>query len=1070
MRKLSILIVLIIISPLLFAIPANPEPGIVTFSDGSELLIYLRGDEYQSWHETEDGHDVIKNQSGKFEYVEVLDDGTIRSSGIIAHAPEKRNNLEKSYIASMPKNIVYPKKMSQLTGARRTEKMSISSGTSSYEFEQTTFPTIGNLDFLVIMVEFSDKRFKHTKNDFDNLMNAENYTYQGATGSVRKFFNATSFDRFNPHFDVVGPIVLDEGYAYYGENLADGGINTEKMQILVNETLEKADPIVDYSQYDNNNDGLVDNIYIIYAGYSEANWGADENTIWPHRGWLNNPPTLDGKIFEDYSISQELLGISGTDRSTIGVVCHEFSHVLGLWDYYDTDYSGSGGQALALGSWDLMANGVFLDGGNCPPLHNSWSRMFLKWAEPVELLNPENVIINPTYSHNEARYFHSPTEGEFFFLENRQKGGWDQSLLGHGLLIYHIDKNNSGWNYNKINCVPDKQGFDLEEALGDTNTSYHFADMDPFPGRTTNRSFTDLTSPNSIDWAGNDSNCPITSIQENEGVISFVFKNADVDTPENFEVLAQGFSSIDLSWTLNAVGDSVIILWSDVKNISKPVSMKKYDINEMISGTKVLYKGIETNFNHLGLSPGSINYYSIYSFSDSSHVYSARTLKSISTNSPEYYKTAFESGLPSGWITFDRNANGSFTSSNPLGRVIASTTESDGFLLIDSENAGDDQPLDAELITQSFNFGLSRSLVVKFQHRLEVLDSTIASFSYTVNGGLSWIELERWTNNTGNPELFEINLSDKLAGSSDVQFKFTYQGDSEKFWCVDDFEINSALDTGCVAGFFTPNRIGPKPLNVKFINTSVSETKDVDSYLWELDPLSDFCFDKDPEYTYTLSGLYSISLRVMKNGKSTHCIKNDYIIVTNQAPVILRDDLDTLNVLMNQPSTLNLSQVFYDPNGGPISFYCNGNSANLDISMQDDSLMILTPGSDFTGIERLELGAIDDESDSTSFTMDVWVSETAISDIAPINFECMQNFPNPFNPTTHIKYQLPLRTIVTLNIYDLKGHKVRTLVSAYQEAGFYNVSFHAADLPSGMYVYRISAGNDVVSKKMVLLK
>ncbi|MEA2077490.1 MAG: M6 family metalloprotease domain-containing protein [Candidatus Marinimicrobia bacterium] len=1057
-RKHITIILLTMIVTGLFAVPANPEPGIISYPDGTELTVYLRGDENRSWHETEDGRHIIKNKSGLYEYAEVTIDGLAKLSGVVAHAPDQRNFQEKKFVTSLPELIVYPASM------QKTGTMAVSAPAPPVPFDQTDFPTLGDKKFLLILVEFADVSFTHSATNFDSLMNGENYTHNGAIGSVKKYYNATSFDRFNPDFDVIGPVVLDSGYAFYGNN------NTGDIQVFIREAINKADPLVDYAQYDNDNDGYIDNVYFIYAGYGECFYGADENTIWPHRwAFIGSQPSLDGKTFYDYSTSMELYGTSGTTRTTIGVVCHEFGHVCGLPDFYDTDYDGSGGNCGGLGGWDEMAGGSWNDAGNRPPIFNAWSRMYLRWSEPIELLRTENVTLNPAHSHNQVRYFFSPTENEFFFMENRQRVSWDAGIPGHGLLIFHIDMNSSRWNNNSLNCDPSRQAFDLEEADGLGNiTSSQINAGDPFPGTSGKTSFLDTGSPNAQDWAGNYSRSPIRNIQETSGIITFNFGDTNVDKPGNVMMTAEGEDSVTVNWTLNADADSVMILWSTTAGIGYPESMQSYDLGETVSGGEVIYKGIDTVFYHTGLSPGTTQYYAIYSFNDSAYTYSDRVGGSAKTASPPFYETDFSEGLPEGWVIFDRYGDGTFSMENPENRTIASSTAGNGFMVMDSEHAGD-KKIDAELITQSYNFALSHSVIVSFEHRLEISSLTLARILYTVNNGLTWYEAARWTENTTDPLLSELDLSADVGGFRDVKFKFNYRGTNEKYWCIDDFEIFAAQDTGLSAGFHTANISGSKPLTVHFINTSVSGPDSIDTYIWELDNSGNFYYEKEPVHTYTRSGIYSISLSAQKSGRISNCIKSNYIEVINNVPVVINDQ-DTLDVAKNIGITYNLNQVFMDPNGDPLTYTWSGNSANLDISLQDDSLAVLTPSSDYLGTETVTFVAKDNENDSTSHTVDVWVSETAISDVLPGDFRCDQNYPNPFNPSTSIRYQLPESRNVSLNVYDLNGHRVRILINGIQDAGYYTVQFNANDLPSGVYIYRLMAGNDVRTMKMILMK
>jgi len=1075
MKKAIITIILASFAALALAVPASPEPTTVNYQDGRSLKVYLRGDENHSWHETEDGLHIKKNVKGKFEYVKAYQQGQLVLSGTIAHDPVLRDSKENNLVLSLPDLENMPVNISvKKTGIAPTLLKSRTSAInllpSDDPFDHTDFPTLGSRKFLCILVDFPDKHFTHSAVDFDSLFNAKNYTYNSAIGSVNEYYRKTSFGQFDPTFDVVGPVRLDSSWAFYGK---DNGDNHDvNVQTFVQHAIYAADSIVDYSDYDLDNDGYVDNIYFIYAGYGQAS-GAAANTIWPHRwyAYSMDSETLDGKYFGDYSTSNELYGTNGTTRTSIGVICHEFGHVCGLPDFYDTDYSGSGGNTGGLGDWDEMAGGSWNDGGRRPPIFNAWSRTYLNWATPVLLDDLESVTLNSAYTHNEIRYFPAETAGEFFIMENRQQTEFDAAIPGHGLLIFHVDKNSSLWYNNSLNNNPDRQAFDLEEAdgYGNLSTGYDNAG-DPFPGTSRNTSFTDITNPNALDWANNFSRSPLRSIAENSGVITFLFGDAYIDSPTDITVSTQGFDSVTVSWNLNDDGDSVIVIWAEDTDLGFPENMQAYNIGDAVARGEVVYKGIDTVFYHTGLNQGNLQNYAVFAFNDSAYIYSERNLKEITTNSPPFYSTDFSEGIPEGWVIFDRYGNGTFGVDNPLNRTLASATADNGFIVMDSENAGDVTQIDAELITQSYNFALSRSVVLKFQHRLEVNNITLAHLLYTVNNGKVWYEAARWIADTDDPEFFEIDISPLVSGFNDVKFKFHYRGAKEKYWCIDDFEIYSAMDTGMVAGFYTANVSGSKPLTVEFMNTTQSQPDTVDTYIWEFGDDGEFYYEKEPVHTYTRSGKYTVTLTASKNGKVSNRTKTNYIEVLNDAPVLIDEDRDTLDVKLNSAITYNLNDIFMDPNGDVLSYTWSGAPANLAVGILEDSLLILTPNNNYMGLESLTLTAKDNEDDSLVHVMDIWVSETGISDGLPQNFECSQNYPNPFNPTTTINYQLPSDSKTSLSIYDLSGHKVRTLVSGLQDAGYYTVYFNAADLPSGMYLYRLIAGNEMITKKMVLMK
>lgn len=334
---------------------------------------------------------------------------------------------------------------------------------------------------LLVLVNFSDITFdaKNTQLAFDSLANGEDYNYNGATGSCQAYFKAQSNGQYMPEFDVVGPFTLPQTSAYYAANDKIG--NDRYVVDFVVDACQAADKSgVDFSQYDNDNNGIVDFIYIIYAGYAESE-GAGENTMWPHNwdlvsalysGYSNMDeyyansdtdyklPSFDGKQVNPYACSNELK-YSTNARTGIGTICHEFSHVLGLPDYYltVTDSETNPNQRLTPGAWSLMGYGNYLNNGNTPPNYSVYDKYFLGWVTPEMLSKSQELTIpadGESYfmlTRNEKHI----SEGAYrtdtvYYIENRQQEGWDSYLPGHGMLIWQVIFNEEDW-YN--NCPND---------------------------------------------------------------------------------------------------------------------------------------------------------------------------------------------------------------------------------------------------------------------------------------------------------------------------------------------------------------------------------------------------------------------------------------------------------------------------------------------------------------------------------------------------------------------------------------------------------------------------------------
>jgi len=508
----ALAILLSFVTNSLFAVIAYPYPVEITQPDGSKLTVILKGDEHIKWAQTIDGYSILRNSKGVFEYAIKDAKGDIIPSGIRVSNIEKRSNAEVQLLHKTSKNLVYSK--SQVSILKSISKLKKTSPSKS-------FPTTGSRKLICILMEFQDVRFSKTNTDFQNLFNQVGYTADGATGSVKDYYKENSYNQLDLTVTVAGPYTAANNMVYYGGNDGDG--NDLRPDALVSEAVTKANVNVNYADFDNDGNGYVDGVYVIYAGYGEEA-GGSTNAIWAH-AWEIPTTTLDGKIISSYSCSPELRNNIGTGITRIGVICHEFGHVLGAPDYYDVDYGSSGGEFLGTGDWDMMASGSWNNNGATPAHHNVYTKVYVyNWATASTINTTSSLTLNNAELNSNSFYrINTATSNEYFLLENRQKYKFDSYLPGHGLLVYHVDGDyiNAHFNNNDIN-VSSHQGLysvcasatsnpsDLVNSFGDINSGGC-----SFPGLFGKTSLGDNTTPSMKSWAAANTNKPITNIVEN---------------------------------------------------------------------------------------------------------------------------------------------------------------------------------------------------------------------------------------------------------------------------------------------------------------------------------------------------------------------------------------------------------------------------------------------------------------------------------------------------------------------------------------------------------------------------
>jgi M6 family metalloprotease-like protein len=522
-KLLYLLIAIIFTSCLtsIYAVRATPYPITITQIDGTELTIRLHGNEFSHYKTTLDGYLLTKDSKGIYNYAETDKKGNILNTGIKASNFEKRTLKEKELLARIKPNV-------DISKTSRIQKSLSSIKSSAPTAPREKFPLIGTPKSLVILVNFKDVSFvtSNPKTAFTDLLNQSGYSANGGTGSARDYFYDNSMGVFSPEFDVVGPFNLPDSMSFYGKNLSNDD-DANPRQMVIDACTLAANSGIDFSQYDINNDGYVDNIFIYYAGYNEAE-GASDNTIWPHRWTLSNTNTrFNGKIIFDYACTSELRGRTGNNMCGIGTFVHEFSHVLGLVDYYPTDNATH----HTLSYWHVMDAGPYLNNGRTPPAYSAYDRFFLDWLEPTELLSGGNYSLDTLTTSNKAylitQYGNhnlngaNPSPVEFFTLENRQKSGWDTYLPGHGMLISRIFYNATTWSKNEPNNDPNAMGVDIIEADGLASNGNLAGD--PFPGSKFVNTYTP-TLRSGIEL----SNKLLSQINETNGIITFHYMNGEI--------------------------------------------------------------------------------------------------------------------------------------------------------------------------------------------------------------------------------------------------------------------------------------------------------------------------------------------------------------------------------------------------------------------------------------------------------------------------------------------------------------------------------------------------------------
>lgn len=504
------------------AIPAKKLQKVITLTNGTQVSVELRGDEYLSWWEGTDGT----------AYRATADDTVFEAFDLEAQKPAaaaRRARTEQGRVARLARV------KNSLKGA--DDKMRGLGG------DHITYK--GVKKGLVVLVDFKNKKFAdgHDLEYYKNVINGKDFSdeEEGYVGSVRDYFLAQSNGQFELDFDVVGPVTMSKNYGYYGN---DGAYQKdEKVYEMIKEACDGIQDKVNLKDYDWDGDGEADQVFFLYAGLGQAS-GGSAGTIWPHESELRYWPCgvlsySTGKI-NTYACANELQpetqGSSRYISAGIGTICHEFSHCLGFADMYDT--TGGGGYGMSV--FDVMDQGSYNGNGFVPCNYTAFERIYAGWVEPIELIDPATVKDMKSVSDYGRPFimYNYKNTNEYFLMENRQNTGWDEGLYGsNGLLIVHVNYVPSRWANNSVNSSAEKiQCCTVVNADGSReNTQYSLqGDLYPYEvkGVTMNDEFTDESEPAAKLYTKNSDNSyalgiPITNIKRSKGSVSFLVCGGD---------------------------------------------------------------------------------------------------------------------------------------------------------------------------------------------------------------------------------------------------------------------------------------------------------------------------------------------------------------------------------------------------------------------------------------------------------------------------------------------------------------------------------------------------------------
>jgi len=581
-RLLSVLfLVTVIVS--LTAVPAPPFAITYQQPDGTTLEMYNQGDEFVHWGTSLDGYTVLSNSDGYKVYAVRDASADIMPGTVLANNLGERTAEELQFIQSLPQDLRFsPSQIERFKSTSHYQNMDRMGG----------FPTLGVNNMLVILANFTDTNTSYSQSSFNNLMNQNNY---GGNGSFKQYYLENSWDQLTINSTVVGWVTLPHNHDYYGPEARWGEFARDA--VIAAEAQG-----VDFSIFDNDDNGVVDGVAIVHQGMGQEISGNDGD-IWSHSSSISYQYNVnyDGVEIGPYTANPEKN--DWTSMTTMGVFAHEVGHNLGTPDFYDVDY-GTNGDYVGTGDWDVMGGGSYhgYPSGSLPCHHNPWTKIFYDWVEPVIIDDAGDYSLARIEDNPEIYRLNTRTDNEYFLLENRQQVNFDDQIPYSGMMIYQVDGDYIAQNYNSNTINNDShQGMRPRPAFGGVNGSGAC-----YPGTHNEREFDDTTTPSALSWAGEETNRPISNITLSSGVITFHMDfEFPAETPQWLEYNLTN-NTVNLSWMppqdISQVLGYSVYRDGQFHDILPDISLLSYTDSNVAEGT---YEYYVTSLTNIGESEPS---------------------------------------------------------------------------------------------------------------------------------------------------------------------------------------------------------------------------------------------------------------------------------------------------------------------------------------------------------------------------------------------------------------------------------------------------------------------------------